>query len=392
MTDGGRRWVALDRREIGEVLNPGELFPDDSAKAPEVPPEGEPTKPRRNLFKLIVGKIPLFIGLIVFIQLYTALVGQENVTIGIALITTLLMMLGGSLGYEVRRAAVMIPVMLLVAAIAPVVAALNPAIGFIVNLLAILFILVFSTLDIRSGNQVPFLLLYIFAMGYPVSGDLLTRRWLSVLVCGVAIGLVYYLVHRRDASAAQPAPAEPASAQPASAASAQRTFGDLFHQLTFFSPQVQWYSCLAVTLAVSMLLGALTDYPRTMWVSFVVLSLIYPEEGEVRHRLKHRIPATIVGSVLFFVVFTYVIPANLMPLVSVVVGFSMMFLTQYPVKTVANSFSAMFLAATLLSTEGAVEVRIISAIAGVALVLVSFLVFRYLYRWIDARHERAADR
>lgn len=316
----------------------------------------------KEIAHLAWGKLPLFVFCVVFVQGYTLLCGSENTIVSIGLLTAGLIYLKSDIGLKAGRGALVVAGLLALSAVAPYVASFSPWIGLPVNFVSLSLIVLLACHDVEKENQVPFMLLYIFCQGYPVEGQACDARLISVCVAASIIGLIYYLVNRKK--------------------DCTRTIKDLFGDLDIHHHATQWYIKLVITLTLVMFLGSFVGYPRTMWISFCALSLIQPTHEMSAERLRYRLPSTIIGSVLFFVLFAYLIPQRYEGVVALCVGFIMMFMSSYSVKTVANAFSSLFLAALLFSPDEAVVLRIVSNIIGVVIVVASHLFFKWLFKRI----------
>ena len=87
--------------------------------------------------------------------------------------------------------------------------------------------------------------------------------------------------------------------------------------------------------------------------------------------MKYRLPATIIGCSVFFILFEYVIPDAMHGAVAVLTGFGVMFINSYFRKTIANSL--------LYTTGGAVVFRILSNAIGVGVAIISHHAFEKIF-------------
>lgn len=312
------------------------------------------------LGKAILSKLPIFIFCVAFIGTYNRLFGEENSIVGVVILTGLLMLMRGDFGFQVKQAALSIPLLLFIVAIAPKLSLRNPFLGLVVNIAAISIILVISSHDVSQGNHVPFLMGYIFCQGYDVDGKVYGMRVISILIGSVIIAVIYYLMNRKKEY--------------------KRTWIDLFKEIDIHSIRTQWYIRMTVTLTLVMFIGDLIQYPRMMWVFLTVLSLTTPFGEDHIAKGKVRIPAAILGTALFYLLFEVLIPIRFQGMVVMLAGFIAMFIQNYFVKSIYNSFSSLGAAVLLFSTKGAMELRIISNIIGTVVSVVSFAFFEVFFR------------
>lgn len=313
----------------------------------------------KKVLKSIATKIPVFLFCVLFISGYNVLFGSENSTIGVAVLTTLFIFLKNDFGYDGKQASLSLMGLLAVMVIAPKLSLMNPFVGIAVNFSAIMMILVLSSYDVEQDNHVPFLLGYIFSQGYDVTGPLFTKRVISILVGAVLIGGIYFLRTRKKTY--------------------ELNVKDVIKSLDIHKENTQWYLKLAITLTFVMFLGDVFNYPRTIWINFAVLSLTYHQHEESARRMKYRLPATIIGSIVFFIVFEYLVPQSMHSTIVFLTGFLMMFINSYFRKTIANSFNALSSAMLIYSSGGAVVFRILSNAIGVGVVMVSHRIFDHVF-------------
>lgn len=303
--------------------------------------------------------IPMFLFCVLFVMGYNTLFGAENTVIGITILTALFIFLKNDLGYAAPQAALSIGGMLLLAVTAPKIAAIHPFLGLPVNFAAILLILILSSHEVQRDCHVPFLLGYAFASGYPVSGAAFTARIVSVLAGAVLVGGIYYLRNRGKGY--------------------ELTVPALFRGMTLQSANTRWYLKLATVMTLVMFLGDLLHYPNTLWVNFTVLSLTYHTEEVRVKRTKWRLPATVLGSLVFLLIYDLLVPPQYHSMVILATGFVMMFVSDYAPKTGLNSFSALSSAMLVFGTQGAVLLRVISNAIGLVIATVNHAVFSKAY-------------
>lgn len=313
----------------------------------------------------IVKKLPVFLFCVLFINGYNWLCGTENSIVGVVILMGMLILIGADLGYHAGQAAISIVILFAVLAFAPKLSLINPWTGVMVNVVALTGIMIFTGHDLSQSGNLPFTMGYIMLQGYDVTGAVFQKRWISLLVGGVIIGILYYVVHRKTEQ--------------------KRTIRDLFLENRIASTRTQWYIRLVSTLTLVMLAGELVHFPKTMWICLTVLSLSTPLAAEYKNRMVWRIPATIIGSVVVFTVFEEFVPAQYQVMIILLAGFLSMFITSYFIKTIYNSFSALVTAVLLFPADQAVGIRIVANLIGVAVAMVSIIIFSAVFRKLTQR-------
>lgn len=313
----------------------------------------------KSVIKDIFGKLPIFIFCVVFIQLHNYFFGVDNSIIGVIILTGLFMFMRGNLGIDVRQASVSIFLMFIIVAFAPKLSLYNPFVGIAVNAISIALILILSSHDLTQGNHVSFMMGYIFCQGYDVNGGAYGKRVLSLVIGATIIAVLYYLINHKK--------------------SYRRNVMDLFKELDVHSTRTQWYIRMTVTLTMAMFIGQVLSYPRMMWVSLTILSLTTPFGDEHTNRGMARIPAAIIGTALFYILFSILIPESIQPIVVMLAGFMAMFIQNYFIKSIYNSFSSLGAAILLFSTKDAIILRIISNIIGTVSSVISYFLFNIIF-------------
>lgn len=313
----------------------------------------------KEIGKEFATKLPVFLFCIVFISIYNKLFGTENSIIGVIVLTGLLMFMRGDLGFSVKQASVSIFLIFAIMGIAAKISMLNPFVGIIVNFCVINLLLIVSSHDLTQGNHVPFMMGYIFARGYDVSGNVFGMRILSLSIGGLVIALLYYFINRKKEY--------------------KRTLMDLFREWNIHSIRTQWYIRMSVTLTVFMFVGDISNYPRTMWVALTILSLTTPFGSEHKERGRVRIIAAILGTALFYILFEILIPIKYQTAVVMLAGFVAMFIQNYFIKSIYNSFSALGAAVLIFPVNDALVLRVVSNIIGTIASVCSYGIFTLLF-------------
>ncbi len=317
----------------------------------------------KKIIQEILKKIPIFIFCVLFISGYNWLCGTENNIVGVVLLMGILILIGVDLGYDARQASFSIVLLFLILAFAPKISLLNPWIGLPVNIIALTLIMVLSAHDLSEAGHLPFTMGYIMLQGYDVTSTAFQKRWISLLIGGAVVGLLYFLTHHKKTY--------------------KRSIQNLWKENRLCSTRTQWYIQLIATECVVMFVGDLVDFPKTMWICLTILSLNTPLEAEYKSRIKLRIPATIIGSVLVFALFESFIPAKYQTMLILFAGFLSMFIISYFIKTIYNSFSALITAALLFPANEAISLRITANLIGAIIAVFSIIIFSKAFQIIE---------
>lgn len=318
------------------------------------------------VLKGIVGKLPVFLFCVLFINGYNTWFGKENSIVGVILLMGLLMFLKADFGMDAKYSALLLPVLLVLMGLCAKLSTWSPLVGLVVDAAFLCAALLFTRRDATHSAYLPFLMGYLMFRGYDVTGDLFVKRMVSLAVIGCVIGLLHFLGSRKICGCDTPAV--------------------LLSPLSRYGRWERWALSLTATLLVTLFCGDLMSIPKSMWVNLTVLSLMTPIEDDLAQRRRLRIPATILGCVLFMALFGWLIPPDYQTAVVLLAGFLSMFITSYFIKTVYNSFSALVTATLLLPVKTAVLTRIGNNLIGAVVTLGSLFFFHRIFcRWDQQR-------
>ncbi len=127
----------------------------------------------------------VFLFCVLFINGYNWLCGTENSIVGVVLLMGILILLGADLGYRAGQASICIVVLFVILAFGPKLSLIHPVLGFIVNIVSLSAIMIFSGHDLSQSGNLPFTMGYIMLQGYDVTGIAFQKRWVSLLVGGM---------------------------------------------------------------------------------------------------------------------------------------------------------------------------------------------------------------
>ncbi|MEG0855889.1 MAG: FUSC family protein [Terrisporobacter sp.] len=314
-----------------------------------------------------MSKVFLFVFCVLFISIYKKFFGSDNSIVGVILLMGTLMFIGNDFGYDTKYASILIPITFVGVGVFAKLSLINPFIGLIINLVVIQCILMVGRGDKNASAYLPFMMGYIMFKGYDVSGDLFTKRLISLAVVGGFIGLIYFVVNKNKTF--------------------DKPYKEKFQNFLCNKSYKRWNLIYLVTLTFAIFVGDILHIEKSMWINLTVSSLIPPMKESIRERKSARIPATIFGSIICFTLFGYVIPESYQPTVMMMGGLFSMFLTTYFVKTTYNSFAALATASLIMPIHKAVFLRIIANITGVIITIGSMFIFEKVFNNADDKEE-----
>lgn len=130
-----------------------------------------------------------------FTFLFSHIYEEKNTLVGLSICLMLLMFPTKDLGIRLYQALILLGCFFLGSAILSQIASLHPVVGFFVNVICILFIMLTFTEQPQEMLYIPFLLMYVFEAGNPCDIFDFLLRLMGLLVGFILVGSLYYLMH-----------------------------------------------------------------------------------------------------------------------------------------------------------------------------------------------------
>lgn len=144
---------------------------------------------------------------------------------------------------------------------------------------------------------------------------------------------------------------------------------------------------MSVGLALAMFIGMELHLKKPLWISIVVMSLTQLEFHDTLQRIKHRTVGTVLGGVLFVVVFQLLVPQEYGYWVILLLGYLSFFTPKYKHKQIVNAVNAINASMVLFDATAAIRNRVLCLFGGIAIVLLLYLAesrLRPLWRKLHA--------
>lgn len=321
---------------------------------------------RKLLFAMVLRSLLIVLFAIVFIAPMSGIFGAENTPMAVAIFCILLGVRFVDLGYCIKDSMITLAASFLLLLVAPILAVkVNPLLAVLIHCAAFLAILVMTCHVPELGNGGLYSFAYIYLTGNPVSGELFWKRALLALLGYVLCGAILWAKHRHKHENVR--------------------FREVAAEFDLADKKYRWQLRMALGIALVLAAGNWFGVERFMWMGFACGSMLssYPYIVDVKERISHRIIGAISGSLIFFAIYQLT-PPQFYTLLGPVGGFCLGFCTDYRYKTAINCFGALMLAAGLYGIHGAVVLRILDTLLGVAFAFVYVFLFRHL---VDYRYE-----
>lgn len=297
---------------------------------------------------------------IVFISLLSAVFGDDNMPLAVALFCMMLGIRFVPFEYCIGDSMVTLAVVLGILVLAPSAAVVLPSIFLAPLHFAAFFALLYMTTQRpEMGNGGLYSFAYIYLTGNPVVGEALIRRGLLALVGYLICGTILFLKHRDQHR--------------------EIRFHQVVKKFDLSSPVHLWQFRMALGVSILLTVGQVFAVERFMWMGFAGASLlsVYPYVGTPSDRFWQRIIGAVAGSGAFFVLYRMT-PEIVHSLLGPLGGLCLGFCTDYRYKTAMNCFGALMLGAGIYGLQSSVILRITDTLLGVALGFVFSVLFHRL--------------
>ena len=286
--------------------------------------------------------------------IFPMIFGMENVLPSVALCVGLTMLPENDLQVRPRTMVGILFFLNLGCGLVAQLALLSPWVALPVNLLFVAVLLLLSSEPALTKPSISFLLCFVFCQSTPVPWDRLPMRMLGLFVGSAITAAALALNWHRHGYGANGR--------------------DLPAQIRHCMQHRSYLVRMSVGLAIAMLIGMLLHLKKPLWISIVVMSLTQIDLKDTLDRIHLRAVGTVLGIVLFSVLFGLLIPAKYSIIAIFMLGYLSFFTSDYKHKTIVNAVSAINASLVLLDTGTAITTRVLCLFTGIVIVLALWLV------------------
>ena len=229
------------------------------------------------------------------------------------------MLKDADLGMKRTHGAITVFALLIISVLIPYLASFNSYLGLIIHFISLYYIIILTAERIDFKSYMAFILIYIFANGNPVAGNILILRILSIFLFAGIIAMVYYSKHTNDANF--------------------KTIQEILK--TTHNEHMEFALKLAFSLSLAMFLSDILNIHKHMWFTITVLSLTQINLSVTLSRMKHRLLSTIIGSLIYIFIFGYLIPDNFYVYISLIMSYVYTFIKRYDIQMIFITINSM---------------------------------------------------
>lgn len=309
----------------------------------------------KDFLKKAFFNLRFFISILIFVSVYSWLFGPKETLMGVAVNIAFTMFDNIDLGFDSREASVGIFLLFPFIGLMTYLSQFHMIPAVFIHFIGVYLLMLLTTAPLAHKTYMPFILCYIFAQSSPVQGREFGIRMAGLAVGGLLDGIVYYLHHRKKTY--------------------KRTYRDLLREAFKNSTRSRFVLRMTLGITAAATAGALLHVAKPMWISIVVMSLTQPFTHDTHERIQHRLVATVVGCIIFSVLFNYLIPPVYSTLALMVLGYIYMFVKEYKIQQVFVTINALAAAMILFDASTSIPMRITLLVFGIAIVLI--------LNWVD---------
>lgn len=302
------------------------------------------------------------IFIISFVILFSKIFGSINTLTGISILVALMTFWCIDIGINKKQAPFIIVLLFLLTGISNRLAMFNPILGLIINFATTFLITYIPSNKPEYKAYMAFILCFIFNESNPATGHDFLTRMISLLIGSLLVAVVYFFRHRKSDLKYD---------------SVQGHLKNIDITSDRFIVSIK----MAIGVSIAMLIGTLLGLKRTMWIAISVMSLTQIDFEQTKIRFKNRIISTILGSIVFVILFQLLVPDEYDFIASLVLTYIYAFLTDYKYQVILITVNSLSSALALFDASTAIELRIVLIISGCILgYLINKINFKKLFQ------------
>ena len=294
--------------------------------------------------KILISNLILIIGIVLFVTLYGAVFGSSNSLIGVCAITAMLMFVDVHLSLKLNEAIITTVLSFVLMGVSSQIASINPFLGFVINFLSIISILILTCHNVKLFNHSILVLSYLLLYGYKIDNEqVLFNRIIGLIFAGILVTSIFYIKQRKIKF--------------------ENKFSNMIKDIDFNTERTKWQFKFAFVVTSSVLIGELLHIPRAMWIGIACMSIFHPDREQIEIRYKDRMKYMIIGSIIYGCIYI-LLPEEFRSFIGLMGGIMVGFSATYKWQVVFNAFGALAAATPILGLGGAIIFRIINNVFG----------------------------
>ena len=312
-----------------------------------------------------------FLAMMGFIMVYMAIFGQENTLPGVAIYVGIMMFPKMNTGIKLYDMLIMVAILFLGSGIVAQIGVISPWLALPLNIIYIFITMIVTTEPAPYKMNMVFLLPLLFCQSVPVSIDLFPKRMVGILIAtGITVAVTYIEWKKRG-------------------------YGEegrtLKEQIKEGMKYVDVSARMAFGVSIAILIAALMNSAKPLWVSIVVMSLTQIDTSDMVDRIKYRTIATVCGIFFFSIVFGYIFPVEYAAILVMILGYVGFFIDEYKYKQFINFISSINASLIIFNAETAMVNRFIGLFMGIVIVLTLHIISSGIRFLVEKIRDREMD-
>lgn len=302
-------------------------------------------------WKTLLEKLVLITIIILFVNMYSGIFGNENTLIGVTVITVALMFCKIDMGYKLKESIAISIILFTYITFIASLNNLNIYLSLGLNLLSIFVVMYLSCEVIDTKAYLGFILQYVFMDGSSIATSALLNRVLAGFIGGLILAIVLWITRK--------------SKEPN-----EKSVIDIFRNKTDFTSERFRFSIkMALGISMAIFIGRIIGTQKGMWISIAVMSITQPNFTESKQRFKDRFISTLIGAIMFVLLFKVLVKEPQHQVyIMLILGYIYTFIYKYRIKMIFVANNALVAAMVIFGTLQSITLRVAFLILGIGLV------------------------
>lgn len=315
---------------------------------PLIKEESDKKIKQKYILAFIAKNILCTLFCVLVVSFFSKIFGKENSAVGVVTVILILSFRFTNLDFNIKQSTFTIFGVFVVYAISPYLSnILNPILGFAINFVSIITIIILTCHNMIYANHIVLVLSYFLLYGSKVvSMESYLSRVSGLLLGGIIVALIFYIKNKINKK------------------EYDNTILDIIKDFDLNTERGKWQVKLALGVSSGVLIGELLHFPKTMWIAFACMSVIQQTtKDKLDIRCKKRMASAIVGCIAFSIIYI-LLPKQIITIIPIMAGVLVGFCATYEWQTVVNSFSALPSTVAVLGLTNGIIFRVVSNVFG----------------------------
>lgn len=321
--------------------------------------------------KKIISKTITFIAVLLFIVAFKAVFGEENSLVGVTTVIAVLILMSENLILNPVSNFLKLLIVNLIIGAGAFISSQNSYFGIVMNFIILGFIGYFFSYNLTKTVILPFGLQYLFILYDPVFGNVLFKRFLSLLIGPILIMISQYLIYGRK---------KKVDIEKSNILEFRKT-DESYENVILFNKKVKvnkiraYYAFrLSLLITIIAFLNDILLISRGnlegRWMVYTIFSLTELYSDNCRVKSKKRLEGTLIGTGIVIVLFMFLKSPKLRGLVIFIAGYLNSLFEDYRDTIICVTVSAVASLALTNGTLAAAFYRILFVCIGIVVALI----------------------